>query len=75
MDAASSDFRFASAVVAFGMLLRGSQYKGDASYTLVKQLAENALGTDSQGYRHEFLRLAGEAERLSPPSASPTIAR
>lgn len=36
---ASEDFRFASAVAAFGMLLRDSEYKGEASYEMVLELA------------------------------------
>jgi Ca-activated chloride channel family protein len=34
IDNASANFRFATAVASFGMLLRNSQYKGNASYTV-----------------------------------------
>jgi len=36
---ASGDFRFASAVAAFGMMLRESPYRGESSFTLVRELA------------------------------------
>lgn len=59
------DFRFASAVAAFGMLLRQSEYRGQASYPMVRSLAADALGEDLQGHRAEFLKMVAAAERLS----------
>jgi Ca-activated chloride channel family protein len=66
----SSDLRFASSVAAFGMLLRASEYKGDASWALVRSTAESAKGADPNGYRAAFLRMVAAAEQLSP-SATP----
>ena len=64
--AASPDFRFAAAVAAFGMLLRNSQHKGDASYDAVLEMATQALDDDREGYRKEFLYLTQRAkERAS----------
>ncbi len=64
--AATSDaFRFSAAVAGFGMLLRESPFRSQASYGLVRQLAEGALGSDTRGYRHEFLTLVGGAEKLA----------
>jgi Ca-activated chloride channel family protein len=62
-EAPSGDLRFASAVAAFGMLLRDSEHKGNASFETVRQLA---LGTtdDASGYRAEFLGLVAKAESL-----------
>jgi Ca-activated chloride channel family protein len=40
--AASDDFKFASAVASFGMLLRDSQYKGNATLAAVAEIAESA---------------------------------
>ncbi|MBO9999366.1 MAG: VWA domain-containing protein [Cyanobacteria bacterium SID2] len=57
LNATSDDFRFASAVATFGMLLRDSEHKGNATAVTVRDLAENALGRDREGYRAEFLRL------------------
>lgn len=52
---ASENFRFAAAVVQFGMLLRDSEFKGDASYQSVINLAKEAKGKDEYGYRAEFI--------------------
>lgn len=54
---ASEDFRFASAVAAWGMLLRESEYSQGFSFEDVADLARGALGPDPEGYRSEFLRL------------------
>ncbi|MCA9520140.1 MAG: VWA domain-containing protein [Myxococcales bacterium] len=62
---ASRNFRFASAVAQFGMLLRGSKYSGTATYGAVLEVARHALGSDRFGYRHEFIRLVEAAERIS----------
>ncbi|MCE2398697.1 MAG: von Willebrand factor type A domain-containing protein [Gemmatimonadetes bacterium] len=55
--APSADFRFAAAVAAFGMLLRDSRHAGDYALDDVVSLAEGALGSDTRGYRGEFIRL------------------
>lgn len=54
----SDNFRFAAAVAEFGMLLRESNFKQDSSYPQIIELASGALGTDKEGYRSEFLKLA-----------------
>jgi Ca-activated chloride channel family protein len=61
----SSDLRFASAVAAFAMLLRNSDFKGDASYDLVMALARDARGEDPEGYRGEFISMVERARALS----------
>ena len=70
LDAASDNFKFASAVAAFGMLLRDSKYKADASYNKVIELARASLGADPQGYRSEFIQLAETARMLFSHRAS-----
>ncbi|HYG80860.1 MAG TPA: VWA domain-containing protein [Pyrinomonadaceae bacterium] len=67
---ASENFKFASAVAAFGMLLRDSRYKSNASYNEVLQLARSAVGADPQGYRSEFIQLVETARDLSARRAS-----
>ena len=57
VGAPSADFRFAAAVAAFGMLLRDSRHAGDYTLDDVVSLAEGALGSDTRGYRGEFIRL------------------
>jgi Ca-activated chloride channel homolog len=53
----SDNFRFSASVALFGMLLRESQYKGVGDYKMVLNLAERAKGSDTEGYRSEFMRL------------------
>jgi len=64
-NTASKDFRFASSVAGFGMLLRNSQHKGGATYSLVKEIAAKSLGDDDRGYRAEFLNLIDIAGDLA----------
>lgn len=65
-DQASSDFRFAAAVAAFGMKLRGSPDAGSITWDDMLQIARNALGDDPGSYRAEFLTLIEAAKRLAP---------
>jgi Ca-activated chloride channel family protein len=62
----TGDFRFAAAVACWGMLLRDSEHRGDASYGLVRKLAASAVGRDPGGYREEFLSLVKESRELDP---------
>jgi Ca-activated chloride channel family protein len=62
--APSLDFTFASAVAAFGMLLRDSEHRGQATMENVIAMAERSKGRDEGGYRAEFVRLAEAAQRL-----------
>jgi Ca-activated chloride channel homolog len=61
----SSDLRFASAVAAFAMVLRNSEFKGGSSYDLVMALAKDARGDDPEGYRGEFISMVERARTLS----------
>ncbi len=60
----SADFQFAASVAGFGMLLRGSQFSGEASFELIETLARNGIGQSDDNYRHEFLRLVDTAKML-----------
>lgn len=60
----SDNFRFAASVAEFGMLLRNSEYKSNASFSNVLALARKAKGNDEEGYRSEFIKLVGNAESL-----------
>ena len=67
-EGASEDARFASAVVAFGEILRRSPHVGTYDLDAVFDVARSARGDDPFGYRSEFLRLiqlAKSAETLS----------
>ena len=53
----SGDFGFAASVAAFGMVLRGSEHRGDATIDLALELAREFRGPDEDGYRAELIRL------------------
>lgn len=68
-EEASLDLQFASSVAAFGMLLRDSKHKGNASWPWVQSTAQRAIGADANGYRAEFLTLVKRARELKPAGA------
>jgi Ca-activated chloride channel homolog len=70
LPATSDNFRFAAAVAAFGLLLRDSEHKGQASHATVLALAEGARGKDPEGYRVEFINLVKSSQLLSAASRS-----
>ena len=51
------DFYFAAGVAAYGMILRDSPYKGDASIEMAKKLVKQGLSFDPNGYRAELLKI------------------
>ena len=55
--AAPREARFATAVAAFGQLLKGGRYTGSYTYDDVVKLAQGARGPDEFGYRNEFVNL------------------
>jgi len=61
----SGDFKFAMSVAMFGQLLKGSDFKGDATYKKVIDLAREGVGEDKYGYRKEFIRLAESVNQLT----------
>ncbi len=61
----SDDFKFAMAVTMFGQLLKSSDFKGDATYQKVIDLAREGIGEDKYGYRKEFIRLAESVNQLT----------
>jgi Ca-activated chloride channel homolog len=61
----SADFRFAAAVAEFGLLLRESDYKGNASYLTALDLAQSSAGPDETGYRQELIGLLRKAKALA----------
>jgi Ca-activated chloride channel family protein len=65
LENSSDNFRFSAAVAGFGMLLRDSKYKGELTYTMLKEIAEGAKGTDEFGYRTECIQLMNSASMLS----------
>jgi len=56
---ASPDFKFSAAVAWFGLKLRNSKLVLNKSTLDIIALAKEGLVNDSEGYRAEFIRLAG----------------
>ena len=59
----SETLSFAAAVAEFGMVLRDSENKGNASYDTVLALAEPCIHADTDDYKKEFLRLVEIAKK------------
>jgi Ca-activated chloride channel family protein len=57
---------FATAVAAFGQLLKGSSHMGNYTYDQVIQLAQTAKGEGEFGYRSEFIQLVRKAPLARP---------
>ncbi|MEO5783423.1 MAG: von Willebrand factor type A domain-containing protein [Ginsengibacter sp.] len=68
-NATSNNFRFASSVAGFGMLLRQSEFKGNSSYKNILQIATDATGNDVEGYRKEFVTLVKKSASISKSTA------
>ncbi|MET0390963.1 MAG: VWA domain-containing protein, partial [Polyangiales bacterium] len=60
----ATDTRWAAAVACFGMVLRGSEHKGNASVERCAGLARGAVGADKTGQRHELVALMEQAKQL-----------
>jgi Ca-activated chloride channel family protein len=69
--ATSADFRFQAAVAEFGLLLKGSAFRGSASFEDVIATARASQGADPDGYRAEFVRLAEAAQSLGLARVEP----
>lgn len=69
IEDADGDFRFATAVAAFGERLRDDRYLGDFDYGEVLALARGARGDDPFGYRAGFIELVELARVLDDSSA------
>ena len=64
ISAASDDLQFAAGVAAFGLVLRDSKFKGNATLGLALDLAGRGKGSDKNGYRAEFIELVRKAQSL-----------
>lgn len=61
----SDDFQFSAAVAEFGMVLRNTPHRGNASFDEALRLASSGKGVDLAGYRSEFIRLVKEADAIA----------
>jgi Ca-activated chloride channel family protein len=65
----STDFTFAAAVASFGMVLRNSAHKGNATMESAVTLARDGLNADRGGYRAGFIEMIEAARRIDRPVA------
>lgn len=68
----STEFHFAAAVASYGMLLRGSEYRGDLGLEGIRQLARRGLGPNPSDARRGFLDLLDmHRDRLTAGAVPP----
>lgn len=60
----SGNMSFASSLAAFGMILRDSKYKGNATLDMVSELASKGLAFDPFGYRKQYVELVKAAKSI-----------
>lgn len=64
IEETSDNLRFAAAVSEFGMILRNSEFKGNATLEGASKLARSARGEDEDGYRSELIRLISTVKEM-----------
>lgn len=62
---ASDDFKFSAAVASFGLVLRDSKYKGNATLPAVEELAKASIGANPNSYRSELIDLIHKAQAIT----------
>lgn len=60
----SADFQWSAAVAAYGLLLRQSRFRGNATFDAIIETAEAAKGDDPHGRRREFIDLVRQSRAL-----------
>lgn len=60
----SCNFRWASAIAAYSLLLQDSEYQGNCNLKLVRTIAENSVGDDPYGTRRAFLNQLTTTDEL-----------
>ncbi|MFO7879533.1 MAG: von Willebrand factor type A domain-containing protein [Bacteroidales bacterium] len=63
-DSNSENFNLAASIAMFGMLMRDSEFIGEGDYEQSLELARNAKGRDTHGYRQEYIGLIENAALL-----------
>lgn len=61
----TDNIRWAAAVTEFSLLLRRSEFKGNADFRTLRRRAQKLIGSDNDGKRADFLTLIKAAEDLS----------
>lgn len=65
--AESENLNLAAGLAAYGLTLRDSKYKGEASISMAQELVGDALSFDPHGFRKQLLELLKKAESLRTP--------
>ena len=63
-QASSENMRFAASLAGFGMLLKNSEYKGNLSFSDVRQWGDQARTFDPYGFREEYIELIDKVRNL-----------
>jgi Ca-activated chloride channel family protein len=69
-EKADRDFRWAASMAEFGMLLRGSRYAGQASWSKLLEQAIAAAGVSPDATRQECLEMIRSSARLKGADAA-----
>jgi Ca-activated chloride channel family protein len=75
LSTAAHNAGFAAAVAEFGMLLRASPYRADATWEDAAKLAREHRGADPDGYRAELARLIDLASALDRQRSTTAVSR
>ena len=59
----SENLSFAAGVAAYGMILRSSEYRGEATLEMASELVQNSLGYDPHHYRADLLEIIKNVSR------------
>lgn len=74
LELTSDNFKLSAAVAEFGLLLRNSSFKENATYKQTIELAKQSADDDKEGYRAEFIQLVKSAALLSENNKTVTVA-
>lgn len=69
-ESTSDNFKFSASVAEFGLLLRNSSFKENASYKQTIELAKQSKSNDEDGYRAEFVHLVQSAAELAKSNSA-----
>ena len=65
-DITSENLDFAAGVAAFGLVLRNSEYKGEASVSMARELVNGAKSFDPNGFRAQLVELMDKQMNAKP---------
>lgn len=65
-DITSENLDFAAGVAAFGLVLRNSEYKGEASVSMARELVNGAKSFDPNGLRAQLVELMDKQMNAKP---------